>query len=113
MECHVSSIFLASFGGHGIRPTRIQARMLGVWQKSLNILNCEILRAAMVIARKIEHVSLVICTNDWHNRRSSMKLNWYIPPPIASVHLAVNSTALTISETHQFEIEVLLERKMC
>jgi hypothetical protein len=67
----------------------------------------------MLIARKFTEVSLVGCTNDWHNCRSGRKLILRIPPPIARVHLAVDSTTLRDSEAHQLEIDLCLKRKMC
>ena len=78
-----------------------------------NITNCEIQRPGMLIARKIGQVSLVECTYDWHNRRSCRKLILCIPPPIARVHLTVDSTTLRVSEVHRFEIEVRLKWEMC
>jgi hypothetical protein len=66
----------------------------------------------MLIARKIGQVSLVGCTYDWHNRRSERKLILCIPPPIARVHLAVDSMTLRVSEAHRFKIEVLLNWEM-
>jgi len=79
----------------------------------LNFTNCEIQWPGMLIARKIGQVSLVRCTNDWHNRRSGRKLILCIPLPIARVHLAVDLTTLTVSEAHQFKIVVHLKWEMC
>jgi hypothetical protein len=78
-----------------------------------NIVNCEIQRTGMLIARKIGQVSLVRCTYDWHNRRSGRKLILRIPPPIAGVHLAVDSTTLIVSEANRFKIEMRLKWEMC
>ena len=78
-----------------------------------NIANREIQRPGMLIARKIGQVSLVGCTNDGHNRCSGRKLILCIPPPIARVHLAVDSTTLRVSEAHRFKIEVRLKWEMC
>jgi len=70
----------------------------------LNITNCEIQWPAMLIAQRIGQVSLVGCTNDWHNGHSSRKLILWIPPPIASVNLAVDLMTLRVSEAHWFKI---------
>ena len=78
-----------------------------------NIANCEIQRPGMLIARKIGQVSLVGSTNDGHNCCSARKLILCIPPPIARVHLAVDSTTLSVSEAHRFKIEVRLKWEMC
>jgi hypothetical protein len=77
------------------------------------IANCGIQQQCMLIARKISQVSLVGCPNDWHNRRSGRTLNLCMPPPIARVHLAVDSTTLRVSEAHWFKIEVRLKWEMC
>ena len=79
----------------------------------LNITYCEIQRPGMLIALNICQVSLIGCTNDWHNRRSGRNLILCIPPPITRVHIAVYSTALRVCEAHWFKIEVFLTRKMC
>jgi len=78
-----------------------------------NITNCEMQRPGMLIARKIGQVSLVGCTNEGHNRCCSRKLIWCIPPPIARVHLAVDSATLRVSEAHRSKIEVRLKWEMC
>jgi len=78
-----------------------------------NITYREIERPRMLIAGRICPLSLVGCTNDWHNRRSGRKLIVCIPPPIAYVHLALYSTALRVSEVHRFKIKVCLKWKMC
>jgi hypothetical protein len=78
-----------------------------------HIANCEIQQPCMLIARKISQVSLVGCTNDWHNRRSGRTLNLCMPPPIAGVHLAVESTTLRVSKVHWFKTEVRLKWEMC
>jgi len=57
----------------------------------LNIMNCEIQRLGMLVARKIGQVGLVGCTNDWHNGRSSRTLILRIPPPIACVDHSIYS----------------------
>jgi len=106
-ECHVSSQSFAPFGGTGDEPNKD----LGVLFSCpadiiLNITNCEILRRCMLIVRKIGQVSLVRCTNDWHNCRSGMTLILHIPPPISSVHFAVNCPAFQACEEHWFNIKV-------
>ena len=65
-----------------------------------NNTNCEILRPGMLIARKIGQVNLVRCTHDWHNRHSGRRLILCIPPPIARIHLAVDSTTVRVNEEH-------------
>jgi len=77
-----------------------------------NITNLQIQWPHTLIARKIDQLSLVGYTNDWQKRCSGRKLILFIPPPIACVHLAIDSSALIVSEAHQFEIEVCLTRKM-
>ena len=67
----------------------------------------------MLIARKIDQETLFECTNDRHNRLSGRKLILCILPPIACVHLAVDSTTLRVSEAHRFKIEVRLKWEMC
>jgi hypothetical protein len=79
----------------------------------LNISNCEIQRPGMLMARKIDQVSLVGSTNDGHNCCSARKLISGIPPPIARVQLAVDSTTLRVSQAHRFKIEVRLKWEMC
>jgi hypothetical protein len=78
-----------------------------------HIAKCEIQQRCMLIARKISQVSLVGCKNDWHNCRSGRTLNLCIPPSIASVHLAVDSTTLRVSKAHGFKTEVRLKWEMC
>jgi len=78
-----------------------------------NINSGEIHRPGMLIAQNIGHVSLVGCTNDVHNCRSRRELILCIQPPITGIHLAVESTALRVSEVHRSEIELCLKRKMC
>jgi len=56
-----------------------------------NIPNCEIQRAGMLIPQKIGQMSLLGCTNDWHNCPSGRKLILCIEPPITRVHLTVYS----------------------
>jgi len=73
----------------------------------------EIEQPAMLIARKICQVSLVGCTSNWHNRHCGRKLILCILAPVARVHLAVYATALRVSESDWFEIEVCLKTKMC
>ena len=48
-----------------------------------NVTNRDIQRPGMLIAWKLGQVSLVGCTNDWHNRRSGRKLILHIPPAVA------------------------------
>jgi len=67
----------------------------------------------MLITQKIGQVSLVRCTYDWYNRRSGRKLILCIPPPIARIHLTVDSTTLRVSKAHQFKMKVHLKCKMC
>jgi hypothetical protein len=78
-----------------------------------NITNPEVQRPGLVIAKEIGQVSPVGCTNDWHNCRSSRMLIVCIPPPIAHVHLAVDSTTLKVSEAHWFINEPRLKWAMC
>jgi len=95
---------------------RQESRRALVWRTAdifSNITNREIQRPGMLIARKIAQVSLVGCTDDWHNRRSGRELILCISPPIARVHLAVDSTTLRVSEAHRFKIEVHLKWEMC
>jgi len=74
-----------------------------------NIPDCQLQRPAMLVARKINPVSLVGYTNDWHNRRSGRNLILHIPPPIACVHLSVYSAAFRLCKPHRFEREVCLK----
>jgi hypothetical protein len=67
----------------------------------------------MLIAPKIRQLSLVGCTYNWHKRYSARKLLFCIPPPVALVHFAVDSTILWVSKVHQFKIEVRLRWEMC
>jgi hypothetical protein len=67
----------------------------------------------MLIARKIGQVSLVGCTDDWHNRCFSGKIFLCTPPPIARVHLALDSMTLSVSKVHWFKIKVRLQWEMC
>jgi hypothetical protein len=79
----------------------------------LTITDYEIQQAGMLIARNIGQVSLVRCTYDWPNCRTSRKLILCIPPPpIAHVRLAVDSTTLTVSEVYLFKIEGRLKWEM-
>jgi hypothetical protein len=78
-----------------------------------NINNREIQWPGILIARKIGEVSLVGCTYDWYNRRSSRKLILCIAPPVALIHPAVDSMTLRVSKAHRFKIEVCLKWEMC
>jgi hypothetical protein len=78
-----------------------------------NITDCEIQWPGMLITRKIDQVSLLRWTFDWHNRLSSRKLILWIPPPITHVHLIVDSTTLRVSEVHRFKTKVHLKWEMC
>jgi len=78
-----------------------------------NTTNHEILQPGMQITWKIGHISFVGCTNDWHNHHYSRKLFLRIPPPVPSVHLAVFSATFSVSQVHQFQIEVRLNWEMC
>jgi len=73
-----------------------------------NITDCEIQRPGMLIAQKFVQVGLVGCTNDWHNGHSSRKLIMCIPPPIAGVHLSVDSATLPVCKAHRFKLDVHL-----
>jgi len=79
----------------------------------LNITYHEIQQPGMLIARKISQVSIVLCTNDWHNHRFSRKLILGIPQPIVRIHLAVDSMNLRVSEAHRFKILVCLKSQLC
>jgi len=78
-----------------------------------NITNREIQRPRMLVAQNIDQVCFVRCTYDWHNHCSGQKLILSIPPPMSSVHLAVDATTLGVSEVHQFKIVVRLQWAMC
>jgi hypothetical protein len=78
-----------------------------------NITTCEILRSGVPIIQNIGQVSLIRCTYDWHSGRSSRKFILCIPPPVAQVHCAVDSTTLRVSDVHQITIEVYLKWEMC
>ena len=67
----------------------------------------------MLLACIIGHVSLVGCTNDWHNHRSGRKLILCIPPPVAGVHLTVHSVTFRVCEAHWFKNQPPLEWEMC
>jgi hypothetical protein len=77
-----------------------------------NITNCEILQPGMLITRTIGQVCVVECTNNWHNCRSSRKLILCIPPPVARVHLAVDSTTLRVKEAYRLKLKVRLKWEM-
>jgi hypothetical protein len=51
------------------------------------------------------HMSLVSCTYDWNNGRSSRMLILCIPQPVAWIYLTVASMTLTVKDPHQFKIE--------
>jgi hypothetical protein len=78
-----------------------------------NDTNGEIQLPAILILRNISQVGLVSYKYDWHNLRSSRKLILSMPPPIACVHIAVDSTDLIVRKGHQFKIEVHLKWEMC
>jgi len=78
-----------------------------------NITDCEIQRPGILVARKIDQVGHVGCTNDWHNRRSSRKLILHSPPPIACDRLAVYYVTFRVCKAHRFKIEVRLKWEMC
>jgi len=50
-----------------------------------NITSCEIQRPLTRIARKIGQVSIVECTNPWHNHHSGRESILHIPSPITHV----------------------------
>jgi hypothetical protein len=78
-----------------------------------NITDREIQRPGMLVARKICQVSLVGCTNDWHNLHSSRNQILRIPPPIAGDHLAVYSATCRDCKAHRLKIDVCLKWDMC
>jgi hypothetical protein len=78
-----------------------------------NITDGEMSQPGMLVGPNIDQVKHVGCTNDWHNRHSSRKLIWCIPPPIASVHLSVYSATFRVCKAHQFKIDVCLKWEMC
>jgi hypothetical protein len=79
----------------------------------LNITNPEIQWPGMLIIRKICGVSLVQCSNDWHNSCSGRKLILCIPALIGHVNLAVYSMTLRVCKVHWFKIEAYLKWKLC
>jgi len=78
----------------------------------LNTTNREILRSGMLRAPIVGQVSLVGYTKDWFHCRSGRKMFLSIPAPLASVHLAVDSTTLRVSEADQFKSKVSLKWEM-
>jgi len=78
-----------------------------------NLTNCEIQRPGMLITQQIVEVSLVGCTNDWHNRCSWRKSILGIPPPITHVDLTVYSEIFQVCVAHQFKIKVCPNWMMC
>ena len=90
----------------------------GVWIRCLrdiflSISYRDIQWPAMLIAQTICQVSLVRCTNDWHNRRCGRKPISHIPQPVAFVDLAVYSVTFRVCVVHWFKFEVGLKWKMC
>jgi len=75
--------------------------------------NCELQQPGMLITRSIVQVSLVRCTNEWHNHRSARKPILRILPPLNSVNLSVYLANFRVCEAHQFKIEVCLYWEMC
>ena len=69
--------------------------------------------SGMLIAQKIAHQGVIWCTNQLHNRCAASKLILYIPPPIASGHLTIHSNTLSVSNAHQFKLEVYLKSGIC
>jgi len=67
----------------------------------------------MLIAQKIGQVTLVGCSDHWHNRHSCRKLVLHIPLRVAGVHLSVYLVTFRDCEAHLFEIEVHVKSEMC
>jgi len=112
MPCLIS--IFGTFRGTGDRPNENPGALFSsVVDIFSNITNREIQWPPMLIMRKIGQVSLVGCTNDWHNCRSSRKLILRLTQPIARVHLAVYSVIFRICQAHRFKIEVRLKWDMC
>ena len=112
MPCFVN--IFGTFRGTWVQSDKNQGSPLRCPVDSIsNITNYEIQWPGKLIARKIGQVSLVGGIYDWHNRRSGRKLILCIPPPVAHLHLAVDSTTVRVSEVHWFKIEVCLKWEMC
>jgi len=79
----------------------------------LTISEREIPRPGMLVARNVDQVGLVGCTNVWHTRRSRRKVILGIPTTITGVHLPVYSATFRVCNVHQFEIAVLLKWEIC
>jgi hypothetical protein len=73
-----------------------------------NITYREIQWPGMLITGKICEVSLVGCTNSWHNRLSTWDLFLGILPLITRVDLGEHSATLRVGQVHRFEFEVWL-----
>jgi len=112
MPCLVS--ILGTFWGTWNQPNDSAGAICRCMTDILsNIATCEIQRPGMVIAQRIGQVSLVGCTNEWHDCHSGRKLILLVPPPISCVRLAEYSAIFPVCEVHRFKIEVCLQWEMC
>jgi len=111
MPCFVN--VFGTFRRTGNQPNKNQGVLFRSTKDIFLIITiCEIQRPGILIAWKISQVSLVRCTYDWHNRRSGRKLILCIPRLIARIYVSVDSTALIVSDTHRFKIEMRLNWEM-
>jgi hypothetical protein len=79
----------------------------------LNVTNYKMQRLGILITEKVGHVSLVRCTYDWHNCRSSRKLILCIPPAITHANVTEDLMTITFRKEHLFKIEAYLKWGIC
>jgi hypothetical protein len=72
-----------------------------------DLTNYETTQPSMLNAWNICQVSLVRCTNDWHNRHSGWKLILHIPTTVAGVDFTIYSATSYVCNAHWFKIKVL------
>jgi len=112
MPCHL--IIFSTVRKTGDQPNKDPGGLLRSTVVILSkITNREIQRPGMLVAQNISQVSLVRCTNDWHNRHSSREQILRIPPPITFGHLAGYSVTFLVYKAHRFKIEARLKWEMC
>jgi len=110
--CYAVSMAMASFRGPWISPLRTHVRFNRErWIVFFGTTNCEIQQWGMLIARKIDQVSLVICTNPWHNHWCSRELILHVPSAISHIHLTVHLMPHGISKVHRFTMVMRLNCK--
>jgi len=106
---YLISIFV-SFRGTYDQPNKTpDALFWCVANTLLNISNGEIQWPGMLITWNICQVSLVGCTNNWHNGRSSRKLILRMTPQIAHFHFASDWATFRVSKVEQCNMEGCLK----